>query len=89
MLIFNIRCVDIDECSEEPPICDHECSNSIGSFECACVSGYKLRADRYSCKAGGPAPYLIFANPREIRKVCFTVSYHVLLNVTIHKEPCF
>ncbi|NXO08792.1 HMCN1 protein, partial [Oriolus oriolus] len=34
-------CSDIDEC-ESRDTCQHECRNSLGSFQCACPSGYRL-----------------------------------------------
>ncbi|XP_039746200.1 low-density lipoprotein receptor-related protein 1 [Pararge aegeria] len=43
------RCVDSDECSWEGA-CAQRCSNSPGSFACACAEGYVLRADRRSCQ---------------------------------------
>lgn len=33
---------DVNECSIENGKCDHECSNSVGSYHCACQDGYKL-----------------------------------------------
>ena len=43
----NIVCEDVDECfdgSSGRPIhdCDHNCTNTIGTFECSCVTGYRL-----------------------------------------------
>ncbi|NWV14221.1 HMCN1 protein, partial [Ptilonorhynchus violaceus] len=34
-------CSDIDEC-ETRDTCQHECRNSLGSFQCACPLGYRL-----------------------------------------------
>ncbi|NXQ43822.1 HMCN1 protein, partial [Catharus fuscescens] len=34
-------CSDIDEC-ESRDTCQHECRNSLGSFQCACPVGYRL-----------------------------------------------
>ena len=42
-LIFDMTCVDIDECLESVDNCDinySNCSNTIGSFTCTCVSGF-------------------------------------------------
>ena len=42
-LIFVMNCLDIDECFESVDDCDinyGNCSNTIGSFTCACVSGF-------------------------------------------------
>ena len=36
-----IYCTDIDECNNNFP-CDHICTNTIGSFECNCESGYSI-----------------------------------------------
>ncbi|KAK7933456.1 hypothetical protein WMY93_004352 [Mugilogobius chulae] len=41
-------CVDIDECLRKP--CQHECHNTIGSFQCLCPPGYKLLPNGRTCK---------------------------------------
>ncbi|XP_055017752.1 hemicentin-1 [Boleophthalmus pectinirostris] len=41
-------CVDIDECLRKP--CQHECRNTIGSFQCLCPPGYKLLPNGRTCK---------------------------------------
>lgn len=38
---------DIDECQFSD--CEHECNNSIGSFECLCYSGYSLDVNGFNC----------------------------------------
>ncbi|XP_053568163.1 thrombomodulin [Bombina bombina] len=35
-------CQDIDDCKINPKICDHQCSNTIGGFECSCFPGYEM-----------------------------------------------
>ena len=40
---------DIDECSEGIVDCDHNCTNTIGSYACSCYSGYELDSDNLSC----------------------------------------
>nr|XP_015827628.2 hemicentin-1 [Nothobranchius furzeri] len=42
-------CVDVDECLLRKP-CQHECTNTHGSFKCLCPSGYKLLPNGRSCK---------------------------------------
>ncbi|XP_062273055.1 hemicentin-1 [Scomber scombrus] len=42
-------CVDVDECLLRKP-CQHECRNTIGSFQCSCPPGYKLLPNGRSCK---------------------------------------
>ncbi|RZF31987.1 hypothetical protein LSTR_LSTR015962 [Laodelphax striatellus] len=43
------RCIDIDECSEQPRICDHKCSNYYGSYRCSCNPGFSLQSDNRTC----------------------------------------
>uniref|UniRef100_A0A8C9UE41 Hemicentin 1 n=1 Tax=Serinus canaria TaxID=9135 RepID=A0A8C9UE41_SERCA len=45
----NARCVDIDEC-ESRDTCQHECRNSLGSFQCACPVGYRLMPNGKTCQ---------------------------------------
>ena len=39
--------IDINECTSSP--CDHTCTNTAGSYECSCNSGYELGSDGLSC----------------------------------------
>ena len=41
---------DINECDTSNGGCDHNCSNSIGSYKCSCDAGYKLADDEHSCE---------------------------------------
>lgn len=44
-------CIDIDECSTTYP-CSQKCINTLGSYKCLCIEGYKLKPDNpTSCKA--------------------------------------
>ncbi|WAR24058.1 MLP-like protein [Mya arenaria] len=40
----NDTCIDVDECSTDPTICDvtSTCQNTVGSFECICNTGYRM-----------------------------------------------
>ncbi|XP_068088637.1 thrombomodulin-like [Hyperolius riggenbachi] len=38
-------CIDIDDCEKNPNICEHHCTNTIGSFVCGCKPGYELVMD--------------------------------------------
>ncbi|XP_062601606.1 uncharacterized protein LOC134263292 [Saccostrea cucullata] len=46
----NRTCIDINECNEVS-VCDHNCTNKEGSFNCSCTVGYRLENDGRSCKA--------------------------------------
>ena len=41
-MTFEYLLIDIDECELKADNCDHVCLNTIGSFHCACQSGYIL-----------------------------------------------
>ncbi|XP_055671290.1 hemicentin-1 [Falco peregrinus] len=45
----NGRCVDIDEC-ETRDTCQHECRNTLGSYQCTCPSGYRLTPNGKTCQ---------------------------------------
>ena len=40
---------DVNECSSGNGGCDQDCTNSVGSFQCSCNSGYSLAADGTTC----------------------------------------
>ena len=41
--------IDIDECDDDNGGCDHVCTNTAGSYECSCNSGYSLDLDNKGC----------------------------------------
>ena len=41
--------LDIDECAADTDGCDQGCTNTDGSFECSCNSGYTLSGDGRTC----------------------------------------
>ena len=43
---FNI---DIDECAADIDGCNHNCSNTNGSYVCFCYTGYKLHDNMKTC----------------------------------------
>ena len=41
---------DIDECTANSSTCEQLCSNTIGSFVCSCMDGYRLNiTDNSTC----------------------------------------
>ena len=49
-LIHPCVCIDIDECDTNTSTCEQLCSNTIGSFVCSCMDGYRLNVtDNSTC----------------------------------------
>lgn len=42
-------CLDINECTDIPGLCQQRCVNNYGSYRCTCHSGYELGADNRTC----------------------------------------
>ncbi|XP_074039673.1 LDL receptor protein 1 [Leptinotarsa decemlineata] len=64
------KCVNVDEC-EFDDTCAQLCTNTIGSFECSCVSGYQVNGTdciAINVPASEP-PSLIFSTQTEIKRV--------------------
>ena len=40
---------DLNECQLNEILCEYNCFNVMGSYECKCPVGYQLAADGYSC----------------------------------------
>ncbi|KAH0618308.1 hypothetical protein JD844_017379 [Phrynosoma platyrhinos] len=45
----NNKCIDIDEC-ENKDTCQHECRNTLGSYQCFCPSGYRVMSNGKTCQ---------------------------------------
>ena len=41
--------LDIDECTRGTSGCDHNCTNTDGSYYCTCMDGYELKSDNHTC----------------------------------------
>ena len=42
--------LDVNECAILNGGCDHQCSNTAGSFKCKCRKGFSLDGNGKSCK---------------------------------------
>lgn len=54
--------LDVDECQQqEGGMCtkdNEKCVNTMGSFECECIVGYKRNADTFECEEEGITRFL-------------------------------
>ena len=48
---------DIDECLEGLDGCDHNCTNTDGSYYCTCIDGYVLESDNHTCTGDDDVHY--------------------------------
>ena len=48
MCSYNYYVPDVDECLENP--CGQLCTNTDGSFDCSCMSGYEILDDGHTCE---------------------------------------
>ena len=48
-IFMTFTVIDVDECVVKENSCDQICTNTDGTFECACDSGYVLDEDKISC----------------------------------------
>ena len=46
---FLIVFTDINECNTSNGGCEHSCTNTIGSFNCSCDTGYQLDGNGLNC----------------------------------------
>ncbi|XP_053381262.1 hemicentin-1-like isoform X2 [Mercenaria mercenaria] len=44
------QCLDINECEDDPGICQHNCTNTVGSYKCTCPPGYRVSKDQSTCQ---------------------------------------
>ena len=45
------------------------CTNTPGSYHCACLANYTLQSDKWSCKAKGDKPYALFVNSTNVLRI--------------------
>ena len=49
MSVLLVLSTDIDECSTSNGGCDQVCTNTVGSFNCSCNSGFSPNTDGIAC----------------------------------------
>ena len=47
---FPFVVLDIDECATNRDVCQQGCNNTLGSYICSCLPGYKLKANKVDCE---------------------------------------
>lgn len=48
--INGTTCTDIDECANSNGMCEHNCQNTRGSYQCTCNQGFTLHSNKKDCK---------------------------------------
>ena len=54
---------DINECDTDNGGCDHNCTDSIGSYDCSCDIGYILATDNHGCN--GKSINIVIRSPNQ------------------------
>ena len=67
--------VDIDECTRYEGICDHFCTNTLGSYECSCRTGFELYTDPR--QKSGLDPFVTYVEKHTCISKC-SVTYTAL-----------
>ena len=56
-IFISLLRIDIDECVAGTHRCEHNCTNTVGSYTCSCRDGYSLSADGRRCNGTNAQPY--------------------------------
>ena len=72
-----IGCTDIDECAESIHRCTETCTNTRGSYNCSCRTGYRLANDNQGCN-GKQTLLFGFLMPSKFMK---NYELQILMNV--------
>ena len=54
MSVTSLKCfhlAEIHECNQASHLCEQVCTNTNGSYQCSCNSGYSLSINRFSCSS--------------------------------------
>ena len=81
MYIFFII-LDIDECTQGTNGCNHNCTNTVGSYYCTCMVGYELESDNHTCTGDVYVRLYVctcMGNPHAYDMLKYTQSYSVAI----------
>ncbi|XP_067677199.1 low-density lipoprotein receptor-related protein 4-like [Haliotis asinina] len=76
--LVNGTCHDVNECEEQPHACNHICTNTNGSFQCACRVGFDL--ENGTCVLSRDA-FLILIDHVRFRRFNLTTYDSTLMRV--------
>ena len=80
-MIHDLNCfvLDIDECQINNGGCEQVCTNTAGSFECSCPTGYVLAADGANC-TGKPTTQCLHSH---VTLIMIDLNYLPGINVRV------
>jgi hypothetical protein len=78
------QCTDVNECAVKNGGCEHFCTNTVGSYQCSCKSGFTLSADMTSCEDVNECDTTLFSSPCTSPATCINAygSYYCVLQAT-------
>ena len=78
MQLYNY--LDIDECTRGTSGCDHNCTNTDGSYYCTCMDGYEQESDNHTCTGND---YVLMMQS-SVALVAFDSSFAVINKQLLH-----
>ena len=75
----HLSAADVDECERDTDGCSHNCTNTIGSYDCSCPNGFLLHSDGLLCNGNDSNVTTVRDN---ISKPIYHNSNHGLKNTT-------
>jgi hypothetical protein len=75
---------DIDECAENTDLCEQDCANTIGSYNCSCGTGFIIDVNAYSCDG----MQSIWASILVVSRFLLTQYFEMGLLWVTNGKPC-
>lgn len=77
---------ELDECELKDHGCQHECTNTLGGYQCSCHIGYELHSDKKTCESKQMFCFTIHNICYTLYVVCY--SYALCTYARMHCALC-